>query len=175
MRYVFHLLDCDVKFTHAGQGTAFPNNMPRKPFVKVRSSMLGEKNILMHRNPLDTAVSMFFQIHKHDPVSFEWRCAFRYLKAAMRQKLPPKDITEFVLHPVWGLENICRYNLAWLDHFATLPDSLVISYEKAREDLAGVVRELADFAGALDVDIEKIVMQSFSNPNTLNNFPKIHQ
>jgi hypothetical protein len=160
MRYIFRLLSCEVKFSHAGQGTSFSRRDPGEAFSRVDTSVLGEKNIFMHRNPLDVAVSMFFQIHKHDPVSCKGRSIFKYLWLAWNKKLPPKDMNMFVLHPVWGVENICRYNRAWLDYFEQHPSNLVISYEEAKQDLAGVVKKFIEFANLPSADVDEIVRQS---------------
>lgn len=160
MRYVFHLLECPVKFTHAGHGTLTINNRGGKPFSGLKLSVLGKKNIFLYRNPLDTAVSMYFQIHKHDPIKLSARSALSYLWMALTRGLPPKDINSFVLHPVWGVENICRFNRAWLDYFENRPNSLVITYEEARKNFATVVQQLVSFAGIAAGDVEAIVRQS---------------
>jgi hypothetical protein len=114
----------------------------------------------MHRNPLDTAVSMFFQIHKHDSISFGGKFMLKYLRLAFLRRLPPKDINKFVLHPAWGVEKICRFNRAWLDFFANRPDDLIISYEEAKKDTAGVVEKFIKFAGIPPVDVSAIIKQS---------------
>lgn len=160
MRYIFHLLGCKVKFTHAGQGTSFSQREPGVGFSAVDLSVLGEKNIFMYRNPLDTAVSMFFQIHKHDAVSFWGKGMIQYCRMAWNKNSPPSNIDEFVLHPVWGVENICRYNQAWLEYFKDKPDNLVINYEEATSDLAGVVKKLSNTIGLHGVDAENIAKQS---------------
>ena len=160
MRYIFHLLNCEVKFTHAGYGTSFTDKKPGRPFAGIVPSALGDKNIFMHRNPLDTAVSFFFQIHKHDRVSFNRKSALNYLELALRKGLPPKDMNKFVLHPVWGVENICRFNRAWLDFFDKRPDSLVVSYEDAKRDPASAVEQLVRFTGCPPVDVAAIVRQT---------------
>jgi Sulfotransferase domain len=160
MRYIFHLLGCEVKFTHAGQGTDFSKRQPGVGFLALDLQVLGEKNIFMYRNPLDTAVSMFFQIHKHDAVPLWGKRLVKYLRMAWSKNLPPSNIDKFVLHPVWGIENICRYNWAWLDYFNDKPDVLVIRYEEAKSDLSGVVEKFADILGLVDVDTEDIAKQS---------------
>jgi hypothetical protein len=43
MRYILSLLNCEVKFSHAGQGSSFSKNSPGDPFSGVMTSALGEK------------------------------------------------------------------------------------------------------------------------------------
>lgn len=162
MRYIFHLLGCEVKSTHAGQGTSFSKRKSGVGFSAVDLSVLGEKNIFMYRNPLDTAVSMFFQMHKHDAVFWGKgiKGMVQYCRMAWNKNLPSSNIDKFVLHPVWGIENICRYNRAWLDYFKDQPDALVINYEEATSDLAGVIKKFSDTLGLDDVDVEDIAKQS---------------
>jgi hypothetical protein len=56
IRYIFHLVGRQVRFTHAGQGTSNPSEIGTK-FKRVRGSVLQDKNMFMYRNALDTAVS----------------------------------------------------------------------------------------------------------------------
>jgi hypothetical protein len=161
MRYIFHLLGCDVKFTHAGQGTSFSKRKPGEPFSGLSVDVLADKNIFMNRNPLDTAVSMYFHIHKRDAPSFKLKTMFRYLEMIARGRQPPKEINKFVLNPAWGVENICRFNRAWLDFFAENPaNSLVINYEDAKSDPAALIQRLIEFTQCEPVDIDDVVRKS---------------
>ena len=65
IRYIFALVNLDVEFTHAGFGTREIKQIGTE-FNGVKKSVLGRRNIFMYRNPLDTAVSLYFQIHRTD-------------------------------------------------------------------------------------------------------------
>ncbi|MGR9046775.1 MAG: hypothetical protein ACU83N_15935, partial [Gammaproteobacteria bacterium] len=138
MRYIFHLLNVEIDFTHAGYGSKRAKLLKQNPFIGLDLKRLGDKNIFMHRNPLDTAVSHYFQIHKHELHGFKKKLKTDYIISALSGKLPPKDIEKYVLHPAFGIENVCKFNRAWLDYFKTLPDGLVLSYEDAQNDIGSV-------------------------------------
>ena len=133
MRYVFSLVGKQVKFTHAGHGTANAREIG-EPFIRTRPEQLGSKNVFMHRNPLDTAISLYFQVHHVDFAPDAQNYAEMHTKLEKAGRLPPEEISAFVLHPVWGIENVCRYNRAWLDCAATRADFLTMSYEDAISD-----------------------------------------
>ena len=65
MKYILKSTGLKIKYTHAGHGTANKLEIGSE-FVEINTKYFGSKNIFMHRNPLDTAVSLFFQIHKKD-------------------------------------------------------------------------------------------------------------
>jgi hypothetical protein len=65
--------------------------------------------------------------------------------------VPPLDIDAFVLHPLHGIEKICRYNRAWLDHIGTRSDCLVITYEELRKDPSKGFQRVLDFWGDTSV------------------------
>lgn len=160
MRYVFHQLNKDVWFTHAGHGTRRENILKARRFTEPNLSRLGEKNIFMYRNPLDTAVSLYFQIHKHELFSLKKKLKLDYLVSALTGNLPPKDINHFVLHPDFGVENICKFNRAWLDYFNSRPDTLVVSYEEAKSDLPAVIKKFIAYLDIAVDDIDEIVRKS---------------
>jgi hypothetical protein len=56
-----------------------------------------------------------------------------------------------VLHPRLGIEKICRYNRAWLDHLAGRKDCLVLTYEAMRAAPAEGFQSLLDFFGVTGV------------------------
>lgn len=160
MRYVFHQLNTDVWFTHAGHGTRRENILKARRFTEPNLSRLGEKNIFMYRNPLDTAVSLYFQIHKHELFSLKKKLKPDYLVSALTGNLPPKDINRFVLHPDFGVENICKFNRGWLDYFNSRPDALIVSYEEAKNDLPAVIKKFITYLDIPASDIDDIVRKS---------------
>jgi Sulfotransferase domain len=143
MRYVFHLVGYPVHFTHAGHGTS--RREMGEPFVDLNTWELRSKNIFLHRNPLDTAVSLYFQMFKKD-FRFSSHAFFgKFLKLAIRGQLPPRDMNRFVLHPLWGVEKICRFNRAWIDFLDSRPHDLVISYERARANPEAAIRQVLGY------------------------------
>ncbi len=159
MRYVFSLLGTPIAFSHAGHGTSSLDEIG-EPFSELKLSQLGDKNIFMFRNPLDTAVSLYFQVHKKDFQSGPTTHFRKFLKLLIRRRLPPKDINRFVIHPVWGVENICRFNRAWLDFLSNRNDALSISYEDARNDPEAVIEQLGRFAGTASFNAKDIAEKS---------------
>ena len=181
MNYAIHLMRDSpgnqpplVKFTHAGHGGG--RREMGKPFAGVDKQYLRAKNIFMYRNALDTAVSMYFQIHKKNFRKWGQQYLRKYLTLKLLRTLPPKDIQKFVLDPDWGIETICRFNRAWLDTFDSLEDRLIISYEEAKNDPATVLKSLADYLEITPVIplsevVEKSTFDSMkkmelSNPDT---------
>lgn len=88
----------------------------------------------------------------------------RLPRLAASGRLPPPDIDRFVLHPTYGVEQVCRFNRAWIDHASARPDSLVITYEALRADpRAGFAAVLA-FLGRDPEGVEALVeAASFAN------------
>ncbi len=153
MRYMLHLADVNVRFTHAGYGTSV-KGMGRV-FEGVRVDQLGRRNVFMHRNPLDTAVSLYFQIHKVELRDPENRDELLHRGSG----LPPTGLDEFVAHPVWGMENIVRFNRAWLDA-AERERLLVVTYEEARENPSSVLSRVLSHLRVDGRDVDDIVRRS---------------
>jgi len=135
----------DVTLTHAGSSTnrrelghrcdAIPPGLRDVPLV------------FLHRDPLDTAVSMFRQVTRRDLRRFSarwWRMA---LSLSLRAGLPPDDVDAFVLHPLYGLERVCAFNRIWLDALAGRSDCLILTYEALRGDPARAFNTVARFMG----------------------------
>lgn len=135
----------DVTLTHAGCSTNWREI--GRPFPGLMPALLNLPLVFLHRDPIDTAVSMFHQVNyrelRRDSGRF-WRIA---LPLALRGALPPRDIDRFVLHPTHGIEKICRFNRAWLDHLAGRPDCLILTYEDLRANPASEFQRLLDFFG----------------------------
>jgi len=159
MRYVLNLVDCKVKFTHAGHGTANVREIG-EPFVAPLVADLGHKNILMFRDPIDTAVSLYFQLHKTDLAPSSDAYPEKSEKLRSLGRLPPKEIDDFVLHPIWGVEQICKFNRAWLNLFNQVESGLVIQYETAKADPEATIRSLLAFVGVHGFDPADITMRS---------------
>jgi Sulfotransferase domain len=143
LRYALTEAGLDVTITHAGASTN--RREIGLPFRGIPKSLESLPLIFLHRDPLDTAVSMFYQINRRDlrPGSGRW---FRmWLPLMLKRALPPQQIDDFVLHPLYGIDKVCQYNRAWLDHLTDREDCQIITYEEMRADPALGFSRLLDF------------------------------
>lgn len=152
-RFLFNLAHVEAKFTSAGaQGSSGKESRPQFELAE------GRKVVFLHRNPIDTAVSLYFHLN-----SYKYRpYTFRHAKAFLQGALPPRGLTDFLQSPGYGVERVCRFDRAWLDHLAeTRADHMVIRYEDMRAapepTLAGV---LAYFDPGGRHDVAKLVEQA---------------
>jgi len=150
------MLEYPINFTHAGYGTG--RSEIGSVFAGITPSVLGEKNIFMYRNALDTAVSLYFQVHKKDFRTSAYLGA--YLKLLTSRRLPPRNIDRFVLDPTWGVQNICAFNRAWSDFLQTRNDTLIITYEEARENTELVVGQICEFCDISHENIRDMIKAS---------------
>lgn len=121
-----------VAFTHAGHGSR--KQELGRPFDAVAPEFAARPLLFLHRNPIDTAVSFFHQVNSRDFAPGTLKYWQRLVPLWLEGRLPPRAIDRFVLHPNYGVEKICRFNRAWLDHAAARPDSLIVTYEALRAD-----------------------------------------
>ena len=134
-----------ARFTHAG---ASKNRMKMgSPFRGIRASLRDQPLVFLHRNPIDTAVSYYYQIHRRILRRWSARWFRLWVPLFLRRAFPPRDIGAFVLHPHYGVEKICAYNRTWLDHLKNRGDCLIITYEAMRADPATGFQRILDFRG----------------------------
>lgn len=143
MRFAMTEAGLDVTITHAGASTN--RREIGLPFRGIPGSLRDVPMIFLHRDPIDTAVSMFYQVTRRDLRRGSGRWWRMLLPLALRAAVPPLDIDAFVLHPLHGIEKICRYNRAFLDHVATRSDCLILTYEQLRRDPANGFQRVLDF------------------------------
>jgi hypothetical protein len=143
----FALTECgiDADFTHAGASTN--RREIGLAFRGVAPQLKGIPLVFLHRNPIDTAVSMFHQVTRRDLRKGSGRYYRMFLPLLLKGALPPSDIDSFVLHPTHGIEKICAYNRAWLDYLAKRDDCLVLTYEEMRAHPNEGFQALLDFFG----------------------------
>lgn len=159
LRYVFHLLELEVHFTHAGSGTT--SRYLGRPFAGVdRGEIRGARVVFMHRNPIDTAVSFYFQVQRKDLPYRSFRWFKRWLPYTLAHRMPPHRIDDFVLHPGLGVPKICAFDRAWMDALQEDPNALVLTYEEAREHTVDTFTRLFAFLGVDVPDVAKIVHES---------------
>ena len=134
-----------ARFTHAG---ASKNRMKMgSPFRGIRASLRDQPLVFLHRNPIDTAVSYYYQIHRRILRRWSARWFRLWVPLFLRRAFPPRDIGAFVLHPHYGVEKIRAYNRTWLDHLKNRDDCLIITYEAMRADPATGFQKILDFRG----------------------------
>lgn len=149
LRFALTEAGVDATFTHAGASTN--RREIGLPFRGIPGSLKNLPLVFLHRDPIDTAVSMFYQVTKRDLRRGTGRWWRMWLPLALRGALPPEDIDAFVLHPMHGIDKLCRYNRAWLDHLAGRTDCLVLTYEEMRRDPAAGFQRMLDFWGETGV------------------------
>ncbi len=160
MRYVLRLADIDVRFNHAGSGHSLKEI--GEDFLGVDKHVLARKNVFMYRNPLDTAVSMYFETSLRSLHPSSEGFAEKIKKLNLLDRTPPANIQDFVLDPVWGVERVCKFNRGWLDFFHTMNDKHfhVLMYESARSDPEREIKRLLDFFNASSKNLAEIVRKT---------------
>ncbi|MEM9210055.1 MAG: sulfotransferase domain-containing protein [Pseudomonadota bacterium] len=143
LRYALSERNIDVDFTHAGLATHRTQMGSR--FEKIPDTLKNIPLVFLYRNPIDTVVSLYHQIHNRDFRAWSGRWMRMYPRLALQRNLPPQALDEFVLHPIYGVENICRYNRAWIDHTSSRSDCLVLNYEAMRANAGDGFQALLDF------------------------------
>jgi hypothetical protein len=146
VRYALDLAGLDAHFSHAGTGSR--RHALGQPFRGVDATKYaGRRIIFMHRNPIDTTVSYFFQVHRRELIKGSWKYLRRYPLYALSGRWPPNDMAEFFMHPGYGVEKVCKFNRAWLDHLSGNSDALVLTYEDLSADGEGTFARLLTFLG----------------------------
>lgn len=159
VRFALNLASAPVTYNHGGYATRDPEGLGYR-FKGVKPAFFGDRTVFLHRNPIDTAVSEFHQIHNRifHPAHPKY--------AEMRQRLerldllPPTDLNAFVLHPVWGCEKISAFNRAHIDYFSKRKNTKIVTYEALRADPKAEFSTLLDFLGVSGYDIDHIVAES---------------
>jgi hypothetical protein len=145
VRYAMSQFAIDMTLTHAGSSTNWRE--VGRPFQGIPAPAKDIPLVFLYRDPIDTAVSMFYQITRRDLPKGKARWFRMYLPLMLRGALPPQDINPFVLNPLYGVEKVCAFNRAWLDHLTKREDCLVLRYEELRANPAEGFQKLLDFWG----------------------------
>ncbi len=162
VKAVLKRVGAPTRFTHAGHGSR--KQELGRPFEAVAAGHADRPTLFLHRNPIDTAVSFFHQVNSKDFAPGTLKYWQRLVPLWLEGRLPPRSIDAFVLHPNYGVEKICRFNRAWLDHLAGRDDSLVVSYEELRADpMAGFGRILSWLGRDASGLAEAVEDKSFEN------------
>lgn len=123
-----------VFFTHDNYIKDYTNNRDSK------ADFYKKKVVLLVRNPLDVAVSQFFQ----------WKYRMRSGKKALNDYPEHGSnigIYDFVMAPNAGLQKIVDYLNLWAEESSKLGNLLVVRYEDMKTDTAGVLSKIVEFIG----------------------------
>lgn len=149
LRYAAEISHVELTFTHADVFTQA--EFIGKPWRGVPELISIKPCAFLHRNPLDTAVSFYFQVLHKDvvPGRKTWRRAER-----RGIDMPPIDLAKCVLHPMYGIEAVCQYNRAMLD--ALHEDASVFTYEALRKHPEKELRRFFKYQGITTLNIERL-------------------
>ncbi len=100
--------------------------------------------VLLARNPLDIAVSWFFQFTKRQSAHKQ-----ELINAELRQPVRRDaiDMWQFVRHSEIGLPSLIDFLNYWETALASLDHTLITSYEALRADPARVLRQIGALLG----------------------------
>jgi len=121
-------------FTHDNYLKDYTGNRDSK------ADFYDKKVVLLVRNPLDVAVSQFFQ----------WKYRMRPGKKALNQ-YPEHgsdiEIYDFLMDPDAGLTKIIDYLNLWASEAGKIKDLLIVRYEDMRSNTGEVLEKIVTFLG----------------------------
>lgn len=129
-----------------------------------KADFYNKKVVLLIRNPLDVAVSQFFQ----------WKYRMRPGKKALNDYPDHgSDIStyDFVMHPS-GLPKIIDYLNLWASESEKVGQLLIVRYEGLRSDTAGTLKRVVEFIGTPGIDDEILQAVEFAS---IENMRKMEQ
>jgi hypothetical protein len=121
-------------FTHDNYIKDYTGNRDSK------ADFYDKKVVLLARNPLDVAVSQFFQ----------WKYRMRPGKKALNdypQHGSDIAVYDFVMDPDSGLPKVIDYLNLWARETQRIGQLLIVRYEDLRSDTAGTLQRIAEFIG----------------------------
>ncbi len=145
IRFALSQFNISIFATHAGTETNW--RYIGRSQTNIAPQLRQVPLIFLYRDPIDTAVSMYYQVHKRDLRRWSKRWFRMLIPLALRRALPPMDINKFVLHPCYGVPKICKFNRTWLDYLESRKDCLVIKYESLRATPELYFQSILDYYG----------------------------
>jgi hypothetical protein len=146
VHYALDLAGITIHFSHGGTGSR--RHALGRPLNGIDASKYaGRRIIFMHRNPIDTTISFYFQVHRRELIPGTWKHLRRYPRYVLTNRWPPAALEAFVMHPGYGVEKVCRFNRAWIDHLSGQPGALIINYEDLAVSGEAVLAKVLDFLG----------------------------
>jgi hypothetical protein len=132
-------LGTPLDYTHDGVSSRQPRQLDQTK-ICARSIYRDKSVVFLMRDPRDTVVSAYFQ-------------------KSLRLGGYEGNLSAYLADPVFGVENVIRFNLTWLDRGRALPAFHVVTYEALVADTAKVLRSVGDFLGVelRDTDIARVV------------------
>ena len=164
VRYACFLAGLEPEFDHGSADNHVPDM--GKTTVEFKGGLGTKPLIFLHRNPLDTAVSYFFQLRRKDyiPGTKAWQ------KLNRRGNPYPLDIENFVVNACYGVPRICNYNRVWLNRVAKDTASFSVRYEElivAPEQTLGLIFE------GLGADLSKLNMKAIVQGASFDSMKKV--
>ena len=143
-------------FTHDNYLKDYTGNRDSK------ADFYDKKVVLLVRNPLDVAVSQFFQ----------WQYRMRPGKKALNE-YPEHgsdvDIHDFVMSPTAGLPKIIDYLNLWAKESNKIRSLLIVRYEDMRSNTADVLEKVVSFLGTPGNDKEVAEAVRFASVENMRN------
>jgi len=172
IRYIFALVQKPLDTGHAGSGSSI--HLLGREFKGVLSNLAEDRLYLfMHRNPIDTAISFYFQVIRKD---FQIHRKLRFVpRLYFENRLPPRDLVSFLHHPGYGVEKTCKFNRSWLDYFSRKTNALVFSYEDMKLTPKETLTKVFAFSGVEQFDMDWVLQQSnFANMQAAEKSGRAH-
>ena len=148
-----------IFFTHDNYLRHYTGNVDSK------KDFYDKKTVLLVRNPMDVAVSQFFQ----------WKYRMRPEKKVMNN-YPEHDadisVYDFVKHEGQGLSHIIEFMNAWVRELPNIKDLLVVRYEDLRSHPE---REMARIVEFLDLEAVPEFLQDTAEFASVENLRKKEQ
>ncbi len=113
-----------TQYTHAGSEHRAAHHMEELSFDE--NEYAHKRVVFLIRDPLDTAVSGFFQ-------------------ASARLGKYDDNIHAFIRDPHYGIEKIIKFNLLWMENLANVKDAIVIEYEAMHRDCTAEMVRIIEF------------------------------
>tara|TARA_R110000823_G_scaffold119998_9_gene244385 strand:- start:5350 stop:6270 length:921 start_codon:yes stop_codon:yes gene_type:complete len=133
----YHKLDARIPrifFTHDNYLRGYTGNVDSK------KDFYDKKTVLLVRNPMDVAVSQFFQ----------WKYRMRAEKKSMNnypQHAADISVYDFLKHEGQGLGHIIDFMNAWGRELSNIKQLLVVRYEDLREQPEREMARIVEFMG----------------------------
>lgn len=158
LRYAFKVAGVRCLTTHAGYGSNTNNRNFGRAFSRISELQEVDRGILLIRDPIDTAVSLYFQIQLRDMPDAG---LIRTARLVLGRRAPPKDLATFLRHPGFGVKRVCQFNRAWIDHVGSDSRFIVVKYEMMRHSAEAEYKRILDhIAPGRSFDIDKIVRET---------------
>lgn len=167
IRYIFALVQKPLDTNHFGFGSAIQEL--GKEFSGLKTSAAENRLCLfMHRNPIDTAISWYFQVTRKDFRILSKRYMQNAALLWFENRLPPRDLISFLHHSGYGVERVCKFNRYWIDHLSSRESAMTFSYEEMKFSTEKTLQKMFEFSQIENFDMKYILKQSsFENMSAL--------